>query len=110
MKALVLVAGLAAVLHSWYFFEPDAGLAGLAFLSLWIAAPWLVLAASLPALTPPAVLVVMASYVAISVPLYRSVDDSSTGPLAMLYLPILTVTALGVAKLADGAVARLRSR
>ena len=107
MKILALLLGVAAAVASWYFVDEDASLADLILPSLWFLAPWAAVA-FLPARDAER-LVAVAGCAALSVWAFLVVDDSSTGALAFLFLPVYMAAVFGAAA-AGGALVRLAAR
>lgn len=86
------------------------GIVFIALVGLWVLAPWAVLGSGPVPLTRPARAAAIAVCAALAVWAFKDIDDSSTGGLAFLTVPVLQALVIGAIALVDGLASRLRSR
>jgi hypothetical protein len=112
MKPLAWILGAVSV--ALLISESDGfdlgGIVFIALVSLWVLAPWAVLGSGLVPLTRPARAAAIAVCTALAVWAFIAVDDSSTGALAFLVVPLYQALVIGALALVDGLASRLRSR
>ena len=112
MKPLAWILGAASVVL--LVLESDGfdlgGIVFIALVGLWVLAPWALLGSSLVPLTTVARGVAIAMCAVLAVLAFKDVDDSSTGALAFLVIPVVQAIVVGAVALADGLASRLRSR
>jgi hypothetical protein len=86
------------------------GIVFIALVSLWVLAPWAVLASGRVPLTTPARATGIAACAVLGVWAMSGTDDSSTGALAFLVLPVVQHAVIATVALVDGVASRFRRR
>ena len=113
IRSAAVVLGILAALMPLVYAEGGEGAELLVFLILlggWEFVPWGLVASRFVGLSAPVRAGTMVAFVVISVMIYAGVDESSTGPILILFLPAYLLIVLGLVVLVAAAVSRVRRR
>jgi hypothetical protein len=113
IRSVAVVLGIVAALMPLLY--ADGGEAGEAVLFLvllggWEFVPWGLVASRFVGLSAPVRAGTMAAFVVISVMIYAGADESSTGAIAILFLPAYLLMVLGLVVLVAAVASGVRRR
>lgn len=82
----------------------------LAILAAWCFSPWAALAFDRPRLVHPPRALAIGACAVVAIATFATIDDSSTGAIGLLFLPVLQWAIVGVAAIGGGVATRMRGR